>query len=614
MADTKREIERKYEGPAAEGDTDGDTVMPDLSRVPGVAGVVDKGVAELDATYYDTPDQRLAAASITLRRRTGGADAGWHLKLPVSEGVRDEIQAPLSDTVPRAIAGLVRSRVRDAELVPVVRLRSARDIRHLVDDSGALLAEVSLDRVRADRLGGSGGSAAWTELEAELADDGDPAFLDKVEKKLRKAGFKRSDSPSKLARALAETGGVGAGEAAPGEAPPGEADSGKAASGKAAPGERAEGGKPAGGKGAGAGKPVRGKGSGAEKAAGGKGAGAGKAAPVPGEVSGAGKASGAGKSAPGKGSGVGKGSGSGEGRGAGKPAPEAAPVTAGDHVLAYLRAQFDAIVELDPAVRRDLPDSVHSMRVATRRMRSTFRSYGKILDRAVTDPIGDELKWLAGELGVDRDHEVLTERLTESLGGLPRTLVSGPVRTRLRTWANARRGGSRRRLIAVLDGKRYLALLTTLDALVTDPPLLRAAGQDPAKAIAKAVRKDFAKVSGLVEEALDQPPGADRDHAMHEARKKAKRTRYAAEAAAPALGGPAAGLVKSMKSLQSLLGDHQDSVMTREALRELSALAHAAGENTFTYGVLYGREEQRAAAAEAALPQAWEAIATQTEL
>ncbi|MGW1068054.1 CYTH and CHAD domain-containing protein [Streptomyces aureus] len=544
MADTKREIERKYEGPAAEGDTDGDTVMPDLSRVPGVAGVVDKGVAELDATYYDTPDQRLAAASLTLRRRTGGADAGWHLKLPVSEGVRDEIQAPLSDTVPRAIAGLVRSRVRDAELVPVVRLRSARDIRHLVDDSGALLAEVSLDRVRADRLGGgaSAGSAAWTELEAELADDGDPAFLDKVEKKLRKAGFKRSDSPSKLARALAETGGVGAGEAAPG------------------------------------------------------------------------KASGAGKSAPGKGSGAGKGSGSGEGRGAGKPAPEADPVTAGDHVLAYLRAQFDAIVELDPAVRRDLPDSVHSMRVATRRMRSTFRSYGKILDRAVTDPIGDELKWLAGELGVDRDHEVLTERLTESLGGLPRTLVSGPVRTRLRTWANARRGGSRRRLIAVLDGKRYLALLTTLDALVTDPPLLRAAGQDPAKAIAKAVRKDFAKVSGLVEEALDQPPGADRDHAMHEARKKAKRTRYAAEAAAPALGGPAAGLVKSMKSLQSLLGDHQDSVMTREALRELSALAHAAGENTFTYGVLYGREEQRAAAAEAELPQAWEAIATQTEL
>ncbi|MHA5049421.1 CYTH and CHAD domain-containing protein [Streptomyces sp. SD15] len=496
MADTKREIERKYEAPAA-GE------LPDLTGVSGVSGVVDKGVAELDATYYDTADQRLAAASLTLRRRTGGDDAGWHLKLPVAEGVRDEIHAPLSDTVPRYLSGLVRSRVREAELVPVVRLRSARDIRHLVDASGALLAEVSVDRVRAERLSGGVGTAEWTEIEVELADDGDPAFLDKVEKKLRKAGLNRSSSASKLARALDETG------------------------------------------------PKR-----------------------------------------------------------KKKATESAPAaeSAGDHVLAYVRAQRDAIVELDPAVRRDAYDSVHSMRVATRRMRSTFRSYGEVLDRTVTDPIGDELKWLAGELGVDRDQEVLTERLTAALDELPRTVLAGPVRTRLRTWSTARSGGSRRRLIAVLDGKRYLDLLATLDAVVADPPLLKAASADPSKSLAKAVRKDFKKVSDLIAEALDQPPGEDRSLAMHEARKKAKRTRYAAEAATPALGDPAAGLVKSMKSLQSLLGDHQDSVMAREALRDLATQAHAAGESAFTYGVLYGREEQRAAADEAELPDAWEAI------
>lgn len=518
MADTKREIERKYEGPATENGADG---LPDLSGVPGVAAVVDKGLAELDATYYDTPDQRLAAASLTLRRRTGGADAGWHLKLPVSEGVRDEIRAPLSDTVPRALSGLVRSRVRDTELVPLVRLLSARDVRHLVDGSGALLAEVSLDRVRAERLDGGGGTAAWTEIEVELADDGDPAFLDKVEKKLRKAGLHRSAAPSKLAKALAET----------------DRRSGKR-SGKRGP----------------------------------------------------------------------------EGGRAATPAPATDPVTAGDHVLAHLRAQRDAIVELDPAVRRDVHDSVHSMRVATRRMRGTFGSYAKVLDPAVTGPIGDELKWLAGELGVDRDREVLTERLTQALAELPRTLVGGPVRTRLRTWAHARHGGSRRRLLAVLDGKRYLALLTALDALVTDPPLLDAAAGDPGKVIAKAVRKDFARVSELVGRVIDGQPGTDRDLAVHEARKKAKRARYAAEAAVPARGAPATRLARAMKSLQSLLGDHQDSVMTREALRELAALAHAAGESSFTYGVLYGREEQRAAAVEAALPEAWRATLEQTSV
>jgi CHAD domain-containing protein len=289
-----------------------------------------------------------------------------------------------------------------------------------------------------------------------------------------------------------------------------------------------------------------------------------------------------------------------------KPAQD--PVTAGDHVLAYVRAQRDAIVELDPAVRRDVYDSVHGMRVATRRMRSAFRSYGKVLDRTVTDPIGEELKWLAGELGVDRDQEVLTEHLTAALDELPRALLFGPVRTRLRTWSHARRGGSRRRLIAVLDGKRYLDLLGTLDALVADPPLLKAAGGKPEKVIGKAVRKDFSKVSALVEQAVELPPGHDRDFALHEARKKAKRTRYAAEVASPALGDPATALVKSMKSLQSLLGDHQDSVMVREALRELAQQAHGAGESAFTYGLLYGREEQRAAAVEAAVPGFWAGI------
>ncbi|MFD1663326.1 CHAD domain-containing protein [Streptomyces caeni] len=502
MVDTKREIERKYD--AAAGAT-----LPGLTAVRGVVAVVDKGVAELDATYYDTADQRLARAHLTLRRRTGGGDPGWHLKLPVADGVRDEIRAPLSDTVPRSLSALVRSRVRGAELLPVIRLRSARDVRHLVDADGDLLAEVSLDQVRAERLSGGTGTAEWTEIEVELADGGDPAFLDRVDKKLRKAGLSRSSAPSKLARALQETAG-----------------------------------------------PTR-------------------TAPV---------------------------------------GARTQPVTAGDHVLVYVRAQRDAIVELDPAVRRDVFDSVHAMRVATRRLRSTLRSYGKVLDRTATGPIAGELKWLAGELGVDRDQEVLTEHLTTALSELPPSLVSGPVPDRLRTWSKARRGGSRRGLIAVLDSGRHLDLLDALDTLVATPPLRKAAAGDPAKVIAEAVRDDYRKVAALIGRALDLPPGHDRDVAIHEARKKAKRARYAAEAAVPALGGPAETMVRSMKSLQTLLGDHQDSVMARGALCELAAQAHAAGESAFTYGVLYGREEQRAAATEAALAEAWRAVEAATEL
>ncbi|MEU8988480.1 CYTH and CHAD domain-containing protein [Streptomyces sp. NPDC048558] len=491
MADTKREIERKYESD--------DSGLPDLTGVAGVDAVIDKGVAHLDATYYDTADERLAASSITLRRRTGGSDAGWHLKFPVAPGVRDEVQEPLSDTLPDTLAGLVRSRVRDTELVPMVRLRSERDVRHLVDADGGLLAVVSVDAVQAERLAGGSSTTQWTEIEVELADGVDPKVLDKVEKRLRKAGVRPSESESKLARALAET---------------------------------------------------------APK----------KLAPVSVED----------------------------------------PVTAGDHVLAYVRAQRDAIVEFDPAVRQDVEDSVHSMRVATRRMRSTFKSFGKILDRAVTDPIGDELKWLAGELGVDRDREVLNERLSAALDEVPHTLVYGPVAERLSHWAGDRPGGASSRLIGVLDSHRYLALLDAIDGVIADPPLLKAAGKEPGNALPKAVRKDFGKVCALVEQALELEPGSDRDVAIHEARKKTKRTRYAAEAAVPALGKPAKSLVKTMKSLQNLLGEHQDSVMARQTLSELSAVAHAAGESAFTYGLLYGREEHRAAAVEDQLPAVWD--------
>lgn len=515
MADTKREIERKYES-----DESG---LPDLTGVAGVASVIDRGVAELDAVYYDTPDERLGAASITLRRRTGGSDAGWHLKFPVSSGVRDEIRAPLSDTLPDELAGLVRSRVRRAELVPLVRLLSTREVSELLDADGTLLAEVSVDAVVAERLTGKGRTAQWSEIEVELAEEGDPAFLDKAEKRLRKAGVRPSDSPSKLARALQETA------------------------------------------------PEKGKKSGRDKGS--------------------------------------KGKGKGKGGKRARDERRREPVTPGDHVLVYVRAQRDAIVELDPAVRRDVFDSVHSMRVATRRLRSTFKSFGKVLDRTITDPIGEELKWLAGELGVDRDREVLAERLTEALDDLPENLVAGPVRTRLRTWTERHGGpGPRGELIDVLNGPRHLDLLESLDAVIADPPLLKAAHGNPEKVITKAVEKGFGKVAALVEEALAQPPGPDRDVAMHEARKKTKRARYAAEAAEPLLGKPAKALVKDMKSLQSLLGDHQDSVMARETLRDLALRAHEAGESAFTYGLLYGREERRAADDEAELPGEWARI------
>ncbi|KJY44865.1 metal-binding protein, partial [Streptomyces sp. NRRL S-444] len=95
------------------------------------------------------------------------------------------------------------------------------------------------------------------------------------------------------------------------------------------------------------------------------------------------------------------------------------------------------------------------------------------------------------------------------------------------------------------------------------------------------------------------------DLALHEARKAAKRARYAAEAAGPALGKPAKRLAKAVKSVQSLLGDHQDSVVARDALHGLGVQAAGAGESAFTWGVLYAREEGLAERGERELPDVW---------
>ncbi|APU40272.1 CYTH and CHAD domain-containing protein [Streptomyces sp. TN58] len=495
MADTTREIERKFEFSKAASARRG---LPDLTGTAAVAAVTDQGTVELDAVYYDTPDQRLAADGLTLRRRTGGADEGWHLKLPVSPGVRDEVGAPLGDTVPPALAALVRSRTRGAALTPQVRLVSSRHVSHLLDADGTLLAELSTDDVVAER---GEATAAWTEVEVELADGVDPGLLDAVEKTFRKAGLRVSDAPSKLARALAETGAE----------PPARPD--------------------------------------------------------------------------------GRGPGSGD--------------TAGAHVLAYLREQRDALVAHDPAVRRDLPDSVHQMRVATRRLRSALKTYRKVLDREATDPVGDELRWLAAELGVDRDQEVLAERLQAHLTELPPTLLTGPVRERLRTWNTARRSASRRRALDALDSDRYISLLNTLDATLDAPPLLDGAARSPRKTLRKAVLRDYARLAARIDSALALDEGRERDVALHEARKAAKRVRYAAESAVPALGKPAKRLAKAVKKVQSLLGDHQDSVVARDALRGLADQATDAGEPAFTWGLLYGREEALAERRERELPAVW---------
>jgi len=286
---------------------------------------------------------------------------------------------------------------------------------------------------------------------------------------------------------------------------------------------------------------------------------------------------------------------------------------AGDVVLAYIRTQVLAIARYDPLVRRDAPDAVHQMRVATRRARSALQAFGQIIDREATRSLGEELKWLAAELGHARDSEVMLERLTADLAAIPPALVVGPVEVRMTGHFTAELAQAGKAALHALDGPRYLRLRDDLDVLLADPPLTPLAGRKAGKALVRPVRRAARRLQRALA-AVPAPEGhaaedlgtaVDRDTAIHEARKAAKRARYAGEAVASAFGAPASRFSKQMKKLQSVLGGHQDVVIAREQVREIGMNADQAGESAFTYGILFEREDHEARRLRRQARQVW---------
>lgn len=123
--------------------------------------------------------------------------------------------------------------------------------------------------------------------------------------------------------------------------------------------------------------------------------------------------------------------------------------------------------------------------------------------------------------------------------------------------------------------------------------------------MAARVAADRDRLKQAVEAVDDARDGAPADAALHEVRKSAKRLRYAAEAAASIHGKRARRLARAAEHIQQVLGDHQDSLVTRELLRDLGARAHVEGANGFSYGRLHAIEEQRGADSQAQFLLAW---------
>ena len=195
------ETEQKYDAAA-------DFVLPDLSGLDGRAKAMGRHRYYLSATYFDTEDLDLIKNRVTLRRRVGGPDEGWHLKLPVRKDTRQEVRLPLSageaGTVPAQLAAQVADITAGRPLHPIAILDTERTVVTLTGQADEPLAEVADDLVTARRLEEPGAEPmTWREIEVEAAEGAEVAgLLEAAGQALREAGARRSASASKLGRLL----------------------------------------------------------------------------------------------------------------------------------------------------------------------------------------------------------------------------------------------------------------------------------------------------------------------------------------------------------------------------------------------------------------------------
>lgn len=496
-AEEYREVERKY-------DVEADTAFASFAGVDGIVEPTEPQTFELRATYYDTEDRTLAANRMTLRRRIGGDDAGWHLKMPGDGDERTEYRLPLGDqdeNPPAPLVDRVRGLVRTAKLLPVARIDTTRRVHRFSTSSATringgngsdartgseipVVAEVADDRVEAQQLP-EGEVVTWREWEVELI-HGDETLLEAMNDAVLATGARPAKGPSKLARVLGDT--------------------------------------------------------------------------VPSAV----------------------------------PVTADANSTAGRVARAYLAKHVNRLLGQDGRVRYGLDDSVHQFRVACRRLRSSMSTYEVLYPTGRVKRIRAQLKELGAILGVARDAEVLRDRLLTRVREEDPALVEEVVAERIRSSLQAEYDEALVASVAEMSKPQYMELLEELAGLVATDPKGSDAKQAAIEALPKLLVVEWKRLRRRVRLAGETPAGHAHDLALHEVRKGAKRLRYAAESAKPALGAPAANLAEAAEALQEVLGDRHDGAVARQKVLRLRDEAREAGEDTFAYGRMHALEDAAA--------------------
>jgi len=481
---THREVERKFRVHAMFD-------LPDLAALGLAASTEAPEPFVMRAVYHDTPDLTLFRWGITLRRREGGSDEGWHMKLPVAGAdgsSRDELRLPLDagpvGAVPGGFVEVVAPLLRGRQLQPIVTLSTERAPHVLRDGAGRPLVEVVDDIVSVLRDGRT--VTVFREIEVEAVDAEDEAAAD-VMSALGDTFLALGAEPSSVSKAASA---LGPRTAEPPDVPE---------------------------------WPM--------------------------------------------------------------PSPDGLAV---DAIRAVLATHVRHLLMADIGVRRDLPDAVHQMRVAARRIRSALGTFSPLIEPEADEYLRAELKWMASELGAIRDTEVMLARLDDHAGQLQDPADTERCRASIDPLLQARLSAARSSALAALRSDRHQQLVEDLVGAAVDPPVTDAAYAPCEETLLPLVARTWKRLRRAIS-ALEMDGPSETWHA---ARIKAKRARYAAESVAPIFGGRMAKYAQRMSEVTELLGEHQDAHVAQTILRELASHDDVDGPSGMSLGILHEFEAE----------------------
>ncbi len=261
---------------------------------------------------------------------------------------------------------------------------------------------------------------------------------------------------------------------------------------------------------------------------------------------------------------------------------------------AFRRALADQrrqLVAHDPGSRiGGDPEDLHQLRVATRRSRAFVRAAKALVEPKWADALRTELGWLGSILGPARDADVLLEYMTQATVALgDEGRASELVRA-----LEKERDRARRSALAALSRKRYFTLL---DRLAEKPPLIDAGDVR----LADLWWHEFKRTRKAFERLDKRSP----DEELHAGRIRVKRARYAAELGGHELGTAGERFVSAAKTLQDVLGEHQDSTVASEWIE---GWGEQNPESRQLVQRLLEQERKRRKSARRAWPRKWERL------